>query len=101
MPFPFDSSNGISIEQAIHLVGAHGDEVVRAVHIDIPNQCIYTGGEDGIIKVWKADLQSTGKVQDKIDEAEPDDEWQEVKKDKKRSRKRRRKNDTNRTNSAK
>ena len=91
MPFPFDSSNGISIEQAIHLVGAHGDEVVRAVHIDIPNQCIYTGGEDGIIKVWKADLQSTGKVQDKIDEAEPDDEWQEVKKNKKKKQKKEKK----------
>ena len=36
--------------QSISLPGAHGDEIVRDVNIH--NGVIYTGGEDGLVKMW-------------------------------------------------
>ena len=36
--------------QCILLSGAHGDEIVRDVNIH--NSVIYTGGEDGLVKMW-------------------------------------------------
>jgi WD40 repeat protein len=35
--------------------GGHGEEVVRSLYIDDRSQVVYSGGEDGIVKVWKAD----------------------------------------------
>lgn len=42
---------------AIEFKGAHGEEVVRAVYVDDRSsgqQCVYSGGEDGVVRVWKA-----------------------------------------------
>lgn len=37
----------------VSLAGAHGGEIVRTVYVDDQFQSIYTGGEDGQIKLWK------------------------------------------------
>ncbi|KAJ6031955.1 hypothetical protein N7540_002687 [Penicillium herquei] len=35
------------------LPGAHGEEVVRSVHLDDQTQSVITCGEDGFVRVWK------------------------------------------------
>ncbi|OKL56014.1 hypothetical protein UA08_08640 [Talaromyces atroroseus] len=35
------------------LPGAHGEEIVRAVHIDDQSRTVFTGGEDGFIRAWR------------------------------------------------
>ena len=34
--------------------GAHGEEIVRTVYVDEEAGRVFTGGEDGVVKVWSA-----------------------------------------------
>lgn len=67
---------------------AHGAEVVRAVYLDAANDAVYTGGEDGYIRLWNVPSLQLGfgdSVSTEDAEMGGDDEgWQEVtpKKDK-------------------
>ncbi|KAK9480312.1 WD40-repeat-containing domain protein [Lipomyces japonicus] len=45
----------VSVKERIVLPGAHGEEVARAVLVDERNARIFSGGEDGKLKVWIAD----------------------------------------------
>ncbi|ANB11411.1 hypothetical protein AWJ20_4221 [Sugiyamaella lignohabitans] len=68
---PFNSNSGqVDLSNVITLGGAHGEEVVRAIHINHQAQCVYTGGEDGIVRVWRP--QDSG---NSLAAAEP---WQNV-----------------------
>ncbi|KAL9600934.1 MAG: hypothetical protein Q9219_002869 [cf. Caloplaca sp. 3 TL-2023] len=40
--------------EAIRLSGAHGEDIVRSVCFGDDGNTIYTGGEDGLIKAWRA-----------------------------------------------
>ncbi|KAK6496707.1 hypothetical protein TWF481_001695 [Arthrobotrys musiformis] len=41
-------------EDAVRLVGGHRGEVVRCIYVDMKNETVYTGGEDGLVKAWRA-----------------------------------------------
>ena len=43
----------INAERGIRLAGGHGEEVSRCIHVIHETRTIYTGGEDGLVKVWK------------------------------------------------
>lgn len=43
----------IDAERGIRLAGGHGEEVVRCIHVIQETRTIYTGGEDGLVKVWR------------------------------------------------
>ncbi|KAF8477098.1 WD40-repeat-containing domain protein [Kalaharituber pfeilii] len=43
----------IDTERGIRLAGGHGEEVARCIYITEERSTVYTGGEDGLIKVWK------------------------------------------------
>ncbi|KAI9932071.1 hypothetical protein ASPWEDRAFT_154529 [Aspergillus wentii DTO 134E9] len=45
------------------LPGAHGDEVVRSVYLDEQSKSVFTGGEDGFVRVWKPEDGEGGDVQ--------------------------------------
>jgi len=63
MPFENNWSGGtkqgrmsgwrINAERGIRLAGGHGEEVARCIHIVQETRIVYTGGEDGLIKVWR------------------------------------------------
>ena len=43
----------INAERGIRLAGGHGGEVARCIHIIPEARTVYTGGEDGLVKVWR------------------------------------------------
>jgi len=43
----------IEAERGIRLAGGHGEEVARCIHMMQETRTVYTGGEDGLVKVWK------------------------------------------------
>uniref|UniRef100_A0A060TCL1 ARAD1D43494p n=1 Tax=Blastobotrys adeninivorans TaxID=409370 RepID=A0A060TCL1_BLAAD len=74
---PYDRDHGIDTVNEIALNGAHGEEVVRSVYIDAARRCVYSGGEDGIVKLW------TGAFAEDEQISKPEKEqWEEVKKSK-------------------
>ncbi|KAF9884840.1 hypothetical protein FE257_001183 [Aspergillus nanangensis] len=46
-------------ENLWRLPGAHGEEIVRSVYLDEQSQSVFTGGEDGFVRVWRADSEAT------------------------------------------
>ncbi|KAK0663151.1 putative WD repeat-containing protein [Lasiodiplodia hormozganensis] len=50
---PLDYS--CSLEDCLRLPGAHGEEIVRDVFIDSQSSTIYTCGEDGKVRSWRAE----------------------------------------------
>ncbi|MCJ1398340.1 hypothetical protein MMC11_001538 [Xylographa trunciseda] len=52
---PLDHTAGweVDVSRTVRLLGAHDDEIVRTVYIDSQSSAIYTGGEDGAVKVWR------------------------------------------------
>ncbi|KAF7117077.1 hypothetical protein CNMCM5793_005761 [Aspergillus hiratsukae] len=47
-PWRFDQAN------IWRLPGAHGEEVVRSIYVDEQSHSVFTGGEDGFVRAWKA-----------------------------------------------
>ncbi|KAF8420441.1 WD40-repeat-containing domain protein [Tirmania nivea] len=43
----------IDAERKMRLAGGHGEEVARCVYVVQETRTVYTGGEDGLVKVWK------------------------------------------------
>ncbi|KAK6344886.1 hypothetical protein TWF718_006838 [Orbilia javanica] len=41
-------------EDAVRLVGGHRGEVVRCLYLDDATATVFTGGEDGLVKAWRA-----------------------------------------------
>jgi WD40 repeat protein len=82
---PYDNDASVDTANPISLKDAHGEEVVRCVHMDNQYQCIYTGGEDGIIKVWKPESSLNIPEPSLSEIADGDSEWEttQKKKDKK------------------
>ncbi|ODV96621.1 hypothetical protein PACTADRAFT_48450 [Pachysolen tannophilus NRRL Y-2460] len=91
--YPFDAvSETIDLSKPVWLAGAHGEEVVRSVCY--VGEMIYSGGEDGCLRVWKAppkgqlqvmndffgEEKNYEQVQDK--EMEIEHEMEDIKKDK-------------------
>ncbi|KAK9453808.1 WD40-repeat-containing domain protein [Dipodascopsis uninucleata] len=54
--------NTVYSKERIELTGAHGEEVVRCVLPDKKRKVVYSGGEDGNIKIWKP--ENDGELQD-------------------------------------
>ncbi|KAJ9204550.1 hypothetical protein DTO027B5_4947 [Paecilomyces variotii] len=42
-------------ESIWRLPGAHGEEIVRSIYLDEKSQTVFTGGEDGIVRAWRAE----------------------------------------------
>lgn len=78
---PYDNDQSVDTSNPISLNNAHGEEVVRCIYMDPQYRCIYTGGEDGIVKVWTP--QEDFKIPTEID----DGEWEASDKDKKKHKK--------------
>lgn len=89
---PFQDEE-VDLANPVNLVGGHGDEVARAVLIDSSAHSIYSGGEDGIVKIWKADMLISDNDSVETVETMETDDWQEAKdKQKEKYYKRRHKN---------
>ncbi|KAG5365929.1 putative WD repeat-containing protein [Yarrowia sp. B02] len=78
----------------VTLNDAHGTEVVRAVYLDSPKNAVYTGGEDGYVRLWNVPNLQLGFgdaiVEDTEmgdDAAEAEEGWQEVPKKEKKDKK--------------
>ncbi|KAL1851486.1 hypothetical protein Plec18167_008680 [Paecilomyces lecythidis] len=41
-------------ENIWRLPGAHGEEIVRSIYLDEKSQAVFTGGEDGVVRAWRA-----------------------------------------------
>ncbi|ODQ63427.1 hypothetical protein NADFUDRAFT_10682, partial [Nadsonia fulvescens var. elongata DSM 6958] len=50
---PFNNEK-IDVDDGLEFVGAHGEEVVRTLWASSQHEVVYTGGEDGNLKLWKA-----------------------------------------------
>jgi WD40 repeat protein len=44
------------LDNAITLKGGHGEEVIRSLLLDATNSMVITGGEDGIVRYWRASI---------------------------------------------
>lgn len=93
---PYDNDTVVDTANPISLKDAHGEEVVRCVHLDNQYQCIYTGGEDGIVKVWKP--ESAISIPEPAQPEAADSEWEtaQKKKDKKEKKKEKKQKDKER-----
>ncbi|KAK2809255.1 hypothetical protein FQN50_003896 [Emmonsiellopsis sp. PD_5] len=60
--YQFDESN------TWRLPGAHGEEVVRSVFLDDSSKTIFTCGEDGYVRSWKADESEVAPTETKSEE---------------------------------
>ncbi|KAK2747217.1 hypothetical protein FQN55_005212 [Onygenales sp. PD_40] len=60
--YQFDQSN------TWRLPGAHGEEVVRSVFLDDNSKTIFTCGEDGYVRSWKADESEVAPAETKSTE---------------------------------
>jgi hypothetical protein len=47
------AENTLLKHETIRLAGAHGEDVVRSIYMDEAG-AIYTAGEDGQVKAWRA-----------------------------------------------
>ncbi|KAI9837070.1 MAG: hypothetical protein M1819_000719 [Sarea resinae] len=52
IPLKLDGEWQSEIGGALRLPGGHGEEIVRSICIDDEAQRIYTGGEDGKVRIW-------------------------------------------------
>ncbi|KAH8698819.1 WD repeat protein [Talaromyces proteolyticus] len=50
------------------LPGAHGEEIVRAVHLDEQSQTVFSGGEDGFIRAWRPNASAGGENEVSMEE---------------------------------
>ncbi|RPB04429.1 WD40 repeat-like protein [Choiromyces venosus 120613-1] len=44
---------GFASEDKVRLQGGHGEEVCRGIWVDEESETVFTGGEDGLVKVWR------------------------------------------------
>lgn len=72
-------------DSAYILQGGHGEEIVRTVLLDSTNRMVYTGGEDGIVRYWRADIAQAEQPSAAVLKA--DDEDDDDKKEKKHKHK--------------
>ncbi|KAL4895717.1 WD domain protein [Aspergillus ambiguus] len=63
-PWRFDREN------MWRLPGGHGEEIVRSVYLDEQSQSVFTGGEDGFVRVWRADGEAPQEPQGKASRSE-------------------------------
>ncbi|CAF9941684.1 MAG: hypothetical protein ALECFALPRED_009264 [Alectoria fallacina] len=56
--------------QTIRLSGAHGEEIVRSIHVNHEDGTIFTAGEDGLVKAWRTST-GTGEEQEQIEVGRP------------------------------
>ncbi|KAL5362161.1 WD domain protein [Aspergillus floccosus] len=54
IPLVADPTWRFDQENLWRLPGGHGEEIVRSVYLDEQSQSVFTGGEDGFVRVWKA-----------------------------------------------
>ncbi|KAF6234942.1 hypothetical protein HO173_006872 [Letharia columbiana] len=50
--------------QTIRLPGAHGEEIVRSIHVNNEDGTIFTAGEDGLVKAWRTSIGGGGEEQE-------------------------------------
>ena len=74
-------------DTGIRLDGAHGEEVVRCIHLVPEARTVFTGGEDGLVKVWKSPNQEPAGM-----EEEGPEKKQKLKVERKRDKKKHSKN---------
>lgn len=77
----------IDAERGIRLVGGHGEEVARCIHVMQETKTVYTGGEDGLVKVWKGtELEAVPEEPEKAEKPKVERKWEEKKHSKNRSK---------------
>lgn len=57
VPLRLTNDWSLNSSQTIRLSGAHGEDIVRSMHVNNEDGAIYTAGEDGLVKAWRT---STG-----------------------------------------
>ncbi len=65
--FETNETNNETIEtnKTISLIGGHGEEVIRSIYKNKNGKEIFTGGEDGIVKIWNIDNEVKHKHKNK------------------------------------
>ncbi|KAH7042680.1 WD40-repeat-containing domain protein [Macrophomina phaseolina] len=74
-----------SLEDCVRLAGAHGEEIVRDVFIDSQSSTIFTCGEDGRVRSWRAgglggeqqQDNQTNTAQSSVDSSKPKEKHKE------------------------
>ena len=51
---PITASGQLKPNKMLTLVGAHGEDIVRHVYADFSSETVYTAGEDGFVRAFKA-----------------------------------------------
>ena len=78
-------------DSGIRLAGAHGEEIVRCIHLFPEARTVFTGGEDGLVKVWKGPNLEPASVDEETLEKEPTLRVERERDKKKHSKKNRKK----------
>jgi WD40 repeat protein len=80
----------VKTDNSIHLIGGHGEEVVRDVYIDAEFKIIFTCGEDGVVKQWREsedpDIEMGGTVSGKRKHTENIEKMDKIDKKKRNER---------------
>ena len=51
---PITGSGKLKPDKTLTLVGAHGDDVVRDIYADFRSETVFTAGEDGFVRAFRA-----------------------------------------------
>ncbi|KAL8722688.1 MAG: hypothetical protein Q9225_000855 [Loekoesia sp. 1 TL-2023] len=65
VPLRYHSDWTLENSTAIRLPGAHGEEIVRSICFGDDRNTIFTAGEDGLIKAWRASREDNDAIQPK------------------------------------
>lgn len=83
-------------KESIRLEGGHGGEICRCVWIGGEEGVVFTGGEDGKVRVWKGDAISGGSQGGEEDEEDEDEEARRKREKKEKKEKKREKKEKER-----
>ena len=43
----------LDAEATVRLPGGHGEEIIRSMVVDNGSSCVFTAGEDGMVRAWR------------------------------------------------
>ncbi|KAI5299340.1 hypothetical protein KEM55_002275 [Ascosphaera atra] len=77
MPLVSEPTWRFDEKNVIRLPGAHGDEVVRDVYVDVEAQSVITCGEDGYVRTWRFSNEMIATAS-RVGQAEEDEEMKDT-----------------------